>query len=130
MITKQQATAVCTKRRCTCVIIHLDNISIVCVYVYALYVVIQQQTASQGKPTRHPTFYMLIRTHEAQWQALAKRDYEKTAAFVGSWTLSAEMKVNNLNHCTNLTHLWHIAPKVYIHKELCFHWMLWLFCYL
>ena len=26
-------------------------------------VVIQQQTASQGKPTRHPTFYMLIKTH-------------------------------------------------------------------
>ena len=28
--------------------------------------VIQQQTASEEKPTRHPVFYMLIRIHEKQ----------------------------------------------------------------
>ena len=34
----------------------------------------------------------------------ALKDYEKTAAFAGNWTTSAEMRVNNLNHCTTLTH--------------------------
>ena len=38
---------------------------IVCMYVL-FNVVIQQQTAGQGKPTSHPVFYMLIRTHEVQ----------------------------------------------------------------
>ena len=38
----------------------------VCVCIYCINVVIQLQTASQGKPTRHPVFNMLIRTHEAQ----------------------------------------------------------------
>ena len=37
-----------------------------CVRVCILFnMVIQYQTASQIKTTRHPVFYMLIRTHEA-----------------------------------------------------------------
>ena len=36
---------------------------VMCVYVLFNVVI---QTASRGKPTRHPVFYMLIRTHEAQ----------------------------------------------------------------
>ena len=43
-------------RVCTCM----------CVCIYCINVVIQLQTASQGKPSRHPVFNMLIRTHEAQ----------------------------------------------------------------
>ena len=39
----------------------------VCVCVRVLFnVVIQLQTASRGKPKKHPVVYMLIRTHEAQ----------------------------------------------------------------
>ena len=41
-------------------------IIIVYVCMYCFNVVIQQQTASQGKPTRYSVFYMLIKTHEAQ----------------------------------------------------------------
>ena len=38
----------------------------VCVYVL-FNAVIQQQTASQAKPMKHPVLNMLIRTREALW---------------------------------------------------------------
>ena len=53
-----------------------------CVRVCVLFnAVIQQQTASQGKPTRHPVFYMLIRTHEAQCKPLFKKTKRKLQFF-------------------------------------------------
>ena len=67
---------------------------------------IQKQTANQRKPTRHPVFYMLIRTHKHSNKLRAmRRDYEKTKAFAGNWTPTAEIRVNNFSHCANFTRM-------------------------
>ena len=58
-----------------------------CVFVYVLFnVVIQLQTASQGKPTRHPVFYMLIRTHHIKHSDKPYETMRKNCSFC--WELN------------------------------------------
>ena len=53
---------------------------------------------------------------------LLKGDYEKTAAVAGNRTPSTGMRVNNLNHCTNPTHLYNFIFLADIIVFFCVVW--------